>query len=178
MGVQENFKSVAGHARAMNTTSQINLAEADLRLLEEHVRHLFVSMGLLPVTIRCHLVAPYLYIHIEAGNNGKLLIGPRGIHLTALQHIIRSLLRVTLDPGIRVLVDVNGYRARREQDLVNVAAAAAARAVRQGQPVILPPMGSADRRTIHTVLANRSDVTTESTGIEPKRSVVIKPVFL
>jgi len=77
-----------------------------------------------------------------------------------------------------VVVDVNSYRARREQDLVAIAEAATARALAQGQAVTLAPMNPADRRIIHTALAGRADIRTASTGVEPRRAVVIKPVSL
>jgi spoIIIJ-associated protein len=155
-----------------------DLAEADLLLIEEHVRHLFTSMGFTTSSIRCQHLAPQLYIHIEAGPDGKLLIGTHGAHLAALQHIVRTIVRATVPAGTRITVDVNGYRARREQDLMAVAETAAQRALSEGQVVTLPPMNSADRRIIHTALANRTDIVTASTGVEPKRAVVIKPVSL
>lgn len=146
--------------------------------IEEHVQNILHRMGFMTVAIRSHLVTPQMYIHIEAGPDGKLLIGPSGAHLAALQYIIRSVTRRELDPAIRILVDVNGYRARREQDLVIVAEAAATQALQQGQPVILTPMSSADRRAIHTALAGRTDIVTASHGEEPQRSVVVRPVSL
>lgn len=144
----------------------------------ERLSRLLASMGFSESSIRCQDQPPHLYVHIEAGDAGKLLIGARGAHLTALQHVIHHIIRLNLPAGTRVIVDVNGYRARREQELFNSAAATARRVVAQGQTVILPPMNSADRRVIHTALANREDVATSSTGREPNRSVVIKPVFL
>lgn len=150
----------------------------DTAAVTERVEQLLNTMGLPPSQIRCQQLSPYLYIHIEAGPVGKLLIGAGGAHLTALQHIIRSILRSATAPGTRIVVDVNGYRAQREQDLVAVADAAAKRAIMQGQTVILPPMNSADRRVIHTALAGREDLRTASTGEEPQRAVVIKPILL
>lgn len=156
----------------------INLSQADTELIAEHVRHLLATMGFSGATVRCQSLPPHLYIHIEAGAEGKLLIGTQGTHLAALQHIIRSIMRSTLPAGTRTIVDVNNYRARREQELVEIAETAAQRALTQGQMITLPPMTAADRRVVHTALANRSDVRTVSLGIEPKRSVVIKPVSL
>jgi spoIIIJ-associated protein len=154
------------------------LAEADTELIGEHVRHLLASMGFGSAKIRCQSKPPHLYIHIEAGAEGKLLIGAHGAHLAALQHIIRSIMRSTLPAGTRILVDVNSYRAHREQELVAIAEAAAGKALMQGQTVNLPPMTAADRRVIHTALANRPDLRTISQGNEPHRSVVVKPVSL
>lgn len=162
----------------MNTEVATTLEEGEILLLGEHVRRLLVTMSFDNATIRSQHLPPYLYIHIEAGPEGNLLIGTHGAHLAALQHLLRTILRDTVPVGTRLIVDVNGYRARREQELLQVAEAAARRAVTQGQTVILPPMNSADRRAIHTALAKREDVATESTGVEPQRSVVVKPVFL
>lgn len=155
-----------------------SLTEAETLRIAEHVRHLLGSMGFASATIRCHNRPPHLYIHIEAGAEGKLLIGTDGAHLAALQHIIRSSMRHTLPIGTRTVVDVNSYRAHREQELVAIAEAASRQAVMQGQIVTLPPMTAADRRVIHTALASRSDVRTISTGEEPRRAVAIKPVSL
>jgi len=163
---------------AITTTSTPVLGEAELLLIAEHVRHLLKSMSFETVSIRSQHLPPHLYIHIEAGENGKLLIGTHGAHLAALQHIVRTLLRATVPPTTRIIVDVNGYRARREQDLLAMAEAAAARALSESHPVTLPPMNSADRRVIHTALAGREDLATTSTGVEPKRSVVIRPTSL
>lgn len=120
---------------------------------------------------------PHLKISIEAGDNGRQLIGMQGAHLDALQHIIRTLLRRQLTTEAHVWVDVNGYRARREEGLVQLAGRAADEAKRSGRVVELKPMVASDRRAIHTALAGRRDVTTESRGEEPRRQVVIKPVF-
>jgi len=154
------------------------LADADLELIGEHVRHLLATMGFKEATVRCQHLPPHLYIHIEAGAAGKLLIGTHGAHLQALQHIVRTIMRHTLPAGTRTVVDVNSYRARREQDLVATAEAAARRATTEGETITLPPMTPADRRVIHTALANRADVRTISIGTEPHRAVVIKPVSL
>ena len=158
--------------------SMPSLSEADTELIGEHVRHLLKTMGFTSLKIRCQSLPPHLYIHIEAGPDGKLLIGAHGAHLAALQYIIRSIMRSTLPAGTRLVVDVNSYRAQREQELVEIAQTAARRAGMQGQTITLPPMNAADRRVIHTALADRSDIRTHSSGVEPHRSVVIKPVSL
>lgn len=118
-----------------------------------------------------------LFITLEAGEAGKLLIGGQGAHLEALQHILRSILRRTLETPIHILVDVNGYRARREQGLLEMAEAAAARARQAGRTITLAPMSASDRRAVHAALAARGDVHTESVGEEPNRRVVVRPVF-
>ncbi|MDP3997228.1 MAG: R3H domain-containing nucleic acid-binding protein [bacterium] len=168
----------------MNT----ELDNQSLSLIEEHVRRLLVIMGFTDIVVRCrHLIknnpdtedySGTLHISLEAGGEGNLLIGTQGYHLSALQHLIRSVLRRQLARPLYVVVDVNGYRARRERSLFNLAEAAARRAKTQGRTVVLQPMEAFERRTIHAALSSRDDIKTESMGNEPNRRVIIKPVFL
>ena len=118
-----------------------------------------------------------LTIAIEAGDEGRQLIGMQGAHLEALQHIIRALLRRQLATEAHISVDVNGYRARREEGLVQLANRAADEAKRRGQTVELKPMAASDRRAVHTALAERQDVKTESRGEGPRRHVVVQPIY-
>jgi spoIIIJ-associated protein len=108
----------------------------------------------------------------------KNLIGTHGVHLEALQHVCRILLRRDFQEPVRLTVDVNGYYASREQTLLHIAEEAARKAGRTGRAVVLPPMGAGERRTIHTTLAARQDVSTASLGEEPNRRVVVRPVFV
>ncbi len=118
-----------------------------------------------------------LLIDIEAGEEGRLLIGMQGVHLEALQHVVRTLLRPHLETPAYISVDVNGYRLRHEESIMHLAQEAASRAKTTGKVVELKPMGASDRRAVHTALADRRDVTTESRGQDPQRCVVIKPVY-
>ena len=148
-------------------------------LIEEHVRRLLDVMGLSDVRVQCDMpVEDMLRISIEAGDNGRALIGMHGAHLSALQHVIRCVLRRQFQAEVRILVDVNGYRARREKSLLGLAEEVARKAHRTGRTVVLEPMSAADRRMIHTALANHKDIQTESLGDEPNRRVVVRPVFL
>jgi spoIIIJ-associated protein len=150
-----------------------------ITLLEEHVRRLLYVMGFNTARVTCDVVdAGTLRIHVEAGDVGRMLIGVRGAHLLALQHIVRCLLRPQLPQEMRVVVDVNGYRISRERSLLGLAEEVARKAHRTGRTVVLQPMPAADRRTIHTALAGHKDITTESLGDEPNRRVVVRPVFL
>lgn len=117
-----------------------------------------------------------LMIMLGAGVDGHLLIGPRGTHLAALQHIIRNILRRHLAPGTRISLDINGYQERQTKHLHALAETAAQQAVAGGRAVVMEPMSARDRRAVHAVLATRFDVETQSIGDEPDRRVVIKPV--
>lgn len=148
-------------------------------LISEHVRRLLASIGFEDIRVVCECpTSEILRISIESGDVGRVLIGPQGAHLEALQHIIRCVLRRHLDTNTHIMVDVNGYRARREKSLFGLAEEVARKAQRTGRPVALGPMNALDRRTIHTALAAHKEVSTESMGDGLQRQVVVHPVFL
>jgi spoIIIJ-associated protein len=152
---------------------------AVVALIEEHVRHILTMMGFSDVTVHCQPMADVgIRVDVNAGREGRLLIGSKGTHLLAFQYILRCLLRKSLEKDMRVVVDVNGYRTRREATLLDLAQEVARRAQRTGRTVVLRPMSAADRRAIHTALASHKDIATESLGDEPNRRVVVRPVFL
>jgi spoIIIJ-associated protein len=74
-----------------------------------------------------------------------------------------------------VILDVEGFRKRREQQLRRMARRAAEQAVERGRTVILEPMPANERRIIHIELRNREDVTTESIGVGRARKVTVIP---
>lgn len=148
-------------------------------LIAEHIRRLMDTMGLTDIHLECEsLEGGVLRISIAADESGKMLIGAQGANLNALQHIVRCVLRKYLDENVRIVVDVNGYRMRRERNLLGFAEEVARRAQKTGRPVALSPMSALDRRTIHAALAGHKEVVTESTGDGIERRVVVRPVFL
>ncbi|MEX1997377.1 MAG: R3H domain-containing nucleic acid-binding protein [Candidatus Andersenbacteria bacterium] len=171
------FIEIRVHCRRLSlppaTLATSSPEEAD----DELLKNAALSSEPAKVTTRPHAAEAQLQLSIEAGETGKLLIGTHGTHLEALQHIIRSILRRQLGSPLYVIVDVNGYRARRERTLTQLAEAAARRARQTGRTVTLEPMGAADRRVLHTALATHPEVSTESTGQEPNRRVVVRPRF-
>ena len=110
------------------------------------------------------------------GADAGLLIGRRGETLRALQFIVNAMLARGEEPLGPVVVDVEQYRRRREQELRRLAERTARRAVSTGRGVRLDPMPPADRRVIHLALAESSDVTTQSDGEGADRRVVVSPV--
>lgn len=152
---------------------------AGAALIEEHVRHVLVVMGFADITVHCAVVDDMtIKVDVNAGEPGRLLIGPQGSHLAAFQHLLRCVLHKQLEERVRVVVDVNGYRLRREKGLIDLAQQIARRAQETGQVVVLKPMSAADRRAIHTALAEQEGIKTESSGAEPNRRVVVRPVSL
>lgn len=109
------------------------------------------------------------------GDDLGLLIGRRGETLGALQFLTNLILHKRLRRRVRVMVDVGGYRLRREQALRDMAQRMAERAWRAQQPVTLEPMPPNERRIVHLALAEHPHVTTQSIGEEGERRVVIMP---
>jgi spoIIIJ-associated protein len=109
------------------------------------------------------------------GEDSGLLIGRRGQTLQALQFIVSLIVRQKVGEDVRVVLDVERYRQRREASLRDMAAKVAARVVQTGRSITLEPMSAADRRIIHLSLANHQGVTTESVGLGEERKVTIIP---
>ena len=110
-----------------------------------------------------------------AGEDSGLLIGRRGQTLQALQFLVNLIVRKEYGEGVRVVLDVENYRARRESSLRDMAVKVAARVVQTSSSITLEPMPPADRRIVHTSLSEHSGVSTESTGEGDNRKVTIMP---
>jgi spoIIIJ-associated protein len=105
----------------------------------------------------------------------QTLIGQDAETLQAMQHLLRVILRKSVDGIGRVELDVNGYRKKRKEYLKELAVAAANDVALSKKEISLPAMGAYERRLVHMELAARIDIATESRGDEPNRRIVIKP---
>ena len=109
------------------------------------------------------------------GEDSGLLIGRRGQTLQSLQFVVNMIVRKEFGEGVRVALDVEGYRQRREASLRDMANKVAERVAQTGRSITLEPMSAADRRIIHVSLADREGVSTESVGFGDDRKVSIMP---
>ncbi|MBL7159898.1 KH domain-containing protein [Candidatus Microgenomates bacterium] len=107
----------------------------------------------------------------EAG----ILIGSHGQTLQSLKHFLALALFKKLDEWVNLVVDVNDYWQKREQDLKEIADKTAERAIATGSPTPLPFLNSAERRIIHLALSSHPQVVSESEGEGRERRIVIKP---
>ena len=103
------------------------------------------------------------------------LIGRRGTTLRALQFVLSMMVNKQLERRIRLVVDADGYRQRRESLLESMAERLAQRVRVTGQQMVLEPMPPDERRIVHLALVDDPEVTTESEGAGDDRRVVIKP---
>lgn len=113
-------------------------------------------------------------ININGPDMG-ILIGRRGETLDALQYLVNLSANKAIDKRKRVLIDIEGYRKRREDTLEKLAYKLADKARQRGRNVILEPMNSMERRIIHTALQSIDDIYTFSEGEEPYRKIIIAP---
>ena len=107
------------------------------------------------------------------GENMSLLIGRRGETLDALQYLTSLTVNRSREDYMRISIDTENYRAKREEALCKLAVRMAGRAKKSGKRVALEPMNPYERRILHSALQNDPDVTTHSEGEEPYRRVII-----
>ena len=116
------------------------------------------------------------FINVDVrGDDLSVLIGRRSETLNAFQYLASLMIGKEAKQFVQLLVDVEGFRARREKQLVQMAQRMADQVTKNGRRQSLEPMPSAERRIIHIALRDHPAVRTESTGDDPYRKVVILP---
>jgi spoIIIJ-associated protein len=116
-------------------------------------------------------------IHLDIhGKDLSILIGRQAETLNALQYIASLIVGKELGRAITVIVDVEGYRVRREQQVRQLARKMAEQAIKTGRRQVLEPMPANERRFVHIELRKNPEVTTESVGEGSRRKVTIIPL--
>lgn len=116
--------------------------------------------------------SPTVMVEVQ-GEDLSILIGRRSETLNALQYITSLILSKEVGRWVPLIIDVQGYRARRERQLRVLARRTAEQVVHTGRKISLEPMPANERRVIHLELRDHPEVTTESVGEEPNRKVTI-----
>ncbi len=117
---------------------------------------------------------PTVFIDINGRDLG-LLIGRRGENLQQLQYVVNLLMNKGTEEWVRVILDVEGYRIRREESLIGLAERIARQVARNGRPISLEPMPPNERRIVHLTLQENGSVSTESSGSGDMRRVTVYP---
>jgi spoIIIJ-associated protein len=158
----------------------IDQDDLDLDVAEDVVRELLARMQV-KAQVEAHYAEPEdaqsrvpLQVDIF-GKDLSILIGPRAETLNALQYIAGLIIGKELGKSVPLVIDVEGYRARRSQQVRQLAKRLAEQAVKTGRRQALEPMPASERRLVHIELRNNPQVTTESVGEEPRRKVTIIP---
>ena len=117
------------------------------------------------------------YIKVNMmSDNSSILIGKNGRTMTSLQDLLRQSIQSKLGTRVNVILDANDYKEKQEKNIERLAVKLAKDVVKTNIEVKMDRMNSYERRLVHNRLSNFKGVTTESTGEEPNRCVVIKPV--
>ncbi|HBX23903.1 MAG TPA: protein jag [Desulfotomaculum sp.] len=146
--------TATGRARDMlNNVMQVMKLDVDIEMIEKNER---------------------ILININGPDLG-ILIGRRGETLDALQYLVNLSANKNAEKRKRIIIDIEGYRRRREETLMKLALKLADKARQRGRNVVLEPMNSMERRIIHTALQERDDIYTFSEGEEPYRKIIISP---
>ena len=123
-------------------------------------------------TVQVYLVEKGRYKVLLVGEGLGALIGRRGETLDAIQQLTSYSVNRT-GGRVRVQLDAEGYREKREQSLQHLAKKVAGKVVKYRRSVTLEPMNAYERHVIHTALQEVPGVTTYSTGIDPNRRVIV-----
>ena len=114
-------------------------------------------------------------LEIEGPDAGRI-IGKRGMVLEAIQYLTTRVAHRPGEPRKHIAVDAEGYRARHEDQLGQMARKLAQRVATEGKVITFDPMSARDRRVVHMAIKDMTGVRTESNGEGPDRRVQIIPV--
>ncbi|MCB0873742.1 MAG: hypothetical protein H6531_07225 [Actinobacteria bacterium] len=144
--------------------------------LEQVLRSVAAAYGLTDATVTVNTDAEGGIGGAIEGPGSEALVADGGEVVDALQYLGAQVVSRAEGGGRRhVSVDANGYRARRESALIDLAGRAAEEALEFGEEIELDPMTPHDRRIVHMALKDRGDIVTRSEGEEPRRRIIVEP---
>lgn len=141
-----------------------------VRVVEEIVELLGV-----PVSIGTRTNDDELWVTIN-GEALAWLIGHHGKTLDALQVLVGAIINKRMKAQVRVVVDVEGYRAQRREEIFSLAEKTIGRVLAGQEPISLRPMSATERKTVHLTASQHEGVTSFSSGTDPDRYVIIAPL--
>ena len=155
----------------------MEINEADLKPCEEHegldfLKKVAGEMGL-DVQMNARIGEDVLLVNVHGKDSGTI-IGKRGQTLDAIQYLTSLVVNKHRDKYMRVVIDAEHYRAKREKTLEALAYRLANKVVKTRRSVKLEPMNPYERKVIHATLHDHPKVTTRSEGQDPYRRVVIE----
>ena len=158
---------------------ELNADESIEGVIEKTVKTLLAYMKVAAVTSIEKQISEeddreYYRVDIE-GDDLSLLIGRRAETLNAIQYMVSLIVTHHFGSWVRIQVDIQNYRSRRERELQKLARRMADQVISTGRKQMLEPMPANERRIVHIELRKRDDVYTESVGEEPNRKIFIYP---
>lgn len=169
--VEEASKGLFGLLGAKPAKVQVTVLANPLETVAQFVQGVCKRMGA-DVEVSMEDGAESIMMDITGQNLG-LLIGKHGQTLNALQYLANVVYNRNAEEHQRLVLDIGGYRVRRQETLTRLAERLAEKAKRTGRRIMLEPMNAQERRIIHTALQGDKHIVTYSEGEEPYRKVVI-----
>ena len=170
--IKQDKEEVKVDARAdIHIDSEVNEA---IELAKSFLDSVLKEMGI-EANFEAKVENDRVYLNISGEKMG-MVIGKRGDTLDALQYLTNIVVNKGRSGYVKIMLDTENYRSRREETLRKVAYKFAKKATQTKRPVILEPMNPYDRRIIHSALQDSHHVKTHSEGKEPFRRVVITPL--
>lgn len=169
--IEEANKGIFGLIGARSARVRVVVKDDPAQRAVSFLEEVFKSMG-----VQAQMDVKKKGDEIYIGFSGKelgILIGRRGDTLDALQYLANLAVNKNSEKRIRILLDVEEYRKRREETLIKLALRLSDKVKKTRKNVVLEPMNPHERRVIHTALQNDDSVYTFSQGNEPYRKVVI-----
>lgn len=171
--LEESSKGILGLLMVKQARVKVTLKENSLQRASVLLKNIFQTMDL-DVTTDISENEKAVFINLEGPDLG-ILIGRRGETLDALQYLVNLSVNKNQETRKKIIIDIEGYRSRREKTLEKLALKLADKAKQRGRNVVLEPMSAQERRIIHTALQGRDDIFTFSEGEEPYRKIIISP---
>jgi spoIIIJ-associated protein len=170
--VQEIKTSKADNSKPKK---EIELSQEEQTIAKENLEKFLKEFILkLPEGTTYKIESTSSYINVDITNeNLGYLIGYRGETLYALQNILSSIAGKNVENRVRVILDIEGYKAKREKTLEDLADKVAKTVVRTKKSVKLEPMQAYERKIIHSRLQQNPKVETTSIGEEPHRRIIV-----
>ena len=165
--IEEETEITKEAKKELSKETQQLIAEKGKKFLED----MFGQMGLV-VMIEKMFTNDKITFQVHGEDLG-ILIGKHGQTLDAIQYLTNLVAHKEVSGHCHIVVDVENYRSRREETLINLAKRLASKVKRNRQKVSLEPMNAFERKIIHTALHDDKHIVTESAGDEPFRHIVI-----
>lgn len=169
--LEEGSKGFLGLLGSRQARVKVVLPDSPEKVISEFLSKVLADMGV-EAGVEIRPREGYFFVSFHGRDLG-ILIGRRGETLDALQYLTNLAVNRILHNKVKIILDVEGYRKRREQTLINLARRLSKRVKETGNRIVLEPMNPQERRVIHTALQNDSQILTFSEGQEPNRKVVI-----
>lgn len=169
--IEQPTKPLFGLFGGKEAIVEVTMIDDPLSKAESFLQDMFVEMAL-DITIE-RLETEHGYTLNLSGPELAVIIGRRGQTLDALQYLVNIVANRQSKNRMRIMLDAENFRARREKTLQQLALRLAQRVIKTGKEVMIEPMPASERKIIHAYLQNHPKVETYSKGEEPYRRIVI-----